>query len=181
MSSSGWRGPERELRVSFAVAFAVYRNGAAGLATLKRPDKAMRRNRDTRRRNASLEPQCAARAPRSSPRTTAQARSLASDRLRGAVGRGVGEKRKTPPGEDHRRALCLKKWTRTQPIRTAALLPVSFAIVSPVPTFCYREIAPKALELRRLGMADSAIARSLGVSDKTVAKGIAFLLKLKSP
>jgi biotin operon repressor len=36
----------------------------------------------------------------------------------------------------------------------------------------YVEIAEKAMQLRDLTMSDKAIARALGVSDKTVAKGI---------
>ena len=35
----------------------------------------------------------------------------------------------------------------------------------------YQRIAPRATHLRELGLTDAAIARRLGVTDKTVAKG----------
>ena len=43
----------------------------------------------------------------------------------------------------------------------------------------YQEIGPKALELQRLGMNYSQIAEKLQVTDKTVAKGIRYLRKLR--
>jgi hypothetical protein len=39
----------------------------------------------------------------------------------------------------------------------------------------YQRIAASALQLRELGLSDRVIARRLGVTDKTVAKGIAWL------
>jgi len=42
----------------------------------------------------------------------------------------------------------------------------------------YQRIAAKALRLEQLGMSCSAIARRLGVSDKTVAKAVAWLRRV---
>ena len=39
----------------------------------------------------------------------------------------------------------------------------------------YQRIAREAVQLRRLGLSMYRIARKLGVDDKTVAKGIAWL------
>ncbi len=66
------------------------------------------------------------------------------------------------------------QWTRTQRIRTAAAIPVESAIVDLAGIPVYLRIAEKAAHLRELGMSDKAIARTLRVSDKTVAKAIAF-------
>jgi hypothetical protein len=38
----------------------------------------------------------------------------------------------------------------------------------------YQEIAPKAMQLRALGLNISCIARHLGVTDKTVAKALSW-------
>jgi hypothetical protein len=46
-------------------------------------------------------------------------------------------------------------------------------IVDPVEEPIYLQIADKAKHLRDLGMNDKAIARVLGVSDKTAAKSLA--------
>lgn len=45
--------------------------------------------------------------------------------------------------------------------------------ISAPPT--YQRIAGKAAQLRELGLGDSAIARRLSVSDKTVAKAIGWV------
>src|SRR5262249_26118310 len=87
--------------------------------------------------------------PRKSPRAFENAKTL--------YGRGLGE------------------WTRSQPIRTAARLPIRVPLLRTNPAFTYQEIANRAAHLRRLGMADTAIARTLGVSDKTVSKAIRSL------
>ena len=42
----------------------------------------------------------------------------------------------------------------------------------------YQQIAAKALQLRELGLSDRVIAKRLGVTDKTVAKGIRWLRSL---
>jgi hypothetical protein len=39
----------------------------------------------------------------------------------------------------------------------------------------YQQIARKALHLRELGMSDRAIAGRLGVTDKTIAKAVAWV------
>ena len=69
----------------------------------------------------------------------------------------------------------LRQWTRSQPIRTVARLPIRFPLHTTRSAFSYQKIASKSRDLRRLGMTDSAIARALGVSDKTVAKAIHWL------
>jgi transposase len=51
-------------------------------------------------------------------------------------------------------------------------LPVLATLIDPCNRPVHLEIAPKAAHLRELGMSDRAIASALGVSDKTVAKGI---------
>jgi hypothetical protein len=43
----------------------------------------------------------------------------------------------------------------------------------------YQCIAAKALQLQELGLADVAISRKLGVSDKTVAKAIRWYGRLR--
>ena len=77
---------------------------------------------------------------------------------------------KTPSDQTGRRAL--RRWTRTQSIRTAAAIPVEVAIVERVEAPAYPKLAEKAKHLQELGMSDKAIARALGVNDKTVAKAI---------
>lgn len=69
----------------------------------------------------------------------------------------------------------LRWWTRTQRIRTAADMPFEVALLDTPPPPVYQCIARKALHLRELGLSLSAIARRLGVTGKTVAKGIAWL------
>ena len=66
----------------------------------------------------------------------------------------------------------LRKWTRSLPIRTAAELRLQFPLLETRHPFPYQAIAEKARKLKMLGMSDTAIARSLGVTDKTVAKAI---------
>jgi transposase-like protein len=66
----------------------------------------------------------------------------------------------------------MRQWTRTQPIRTAAELRVDFSLVETRPPFAYQDIAKDAVRWKKLGMSDTAIARILGVTDKTVAKSI---------
>jgi hypothetical protein len=51
-------------------------------------------------------------------------------------------------------------------------IPIEAAILeSEVPPI-YRQIAPKAVQLQQVGMSSPAIARRLGVTDKTVNKAI---------
>jgi hypothetical protein len=65
-----------------------------------------------------------------------------------------------------------RQWTRSQPIRTAAEISLSFSLLEARSTFAYQRIASEALRLNRLGMPASSIARLLNVTDKTVAKAI---------
>ena len=64
----------------------------------------------------------------------------------------------------------IARWTRTQRIRTAARIPVQAVIIDGADVPVFLRIADKAKHLSQLGMSDRAIARALGVSDKTVAK-----------
>jgi hypothetical protein len=49
------------------------------------------------------------------------------------------------------------------------------ALVETLEPPVYQRIARKALHLRELGMSDRAIAGRLGVTDKTIAKAIAWV------
>jgi IS30 family transposase len=49
---------------------------------------------------------------------------------------------------------------------------IEAVVVDPLEVLTYRRIAAKARQLRELGMSHRAIARSLGVSGKTIAKAI---------
>ena len=73
------------------------------------------------------------------------------------------------------------EWTRSQSIRTAASLPLEIAILETQDLPVYQRISNKAVHLQRLGLSDSRIAAMLHVSDKTVAKAIAWQEKLNSP
>ena len=68
----------------------------------------------------------------------------------------------------------IKWWTRLQRIRTAASLPLEIPIVGTRPLPTYQHIADKALHLEQLGLSRARIAAQLNVSDKTVAKAIAW-------
>lgn len=69
----------------------------------------------------------------------------------------------------------LRKWTRSQPIRTAAELPLRFSLLETRPQFAYQRIAIEAERLRKLGLCDLRIAGVLGVTDKTVTKARQWL------
>lgn len=56
-----------------------------------------------------------------------------------------------------------------------ASLPFQVALVDTVERPVFQRIAAKALQLRELGLSNRVIARRLGVTDKTVAKGIGWL------
>ena len=97
---------------------------------------------------------------------------MASEAQPGLQPRRVGKpgQQKRPPTEpDGGR---YQRWTRTQSIRTASAIPVEAAIVDRADLPVYLRIAEKAKHVRDLGMSDSAIARALGVSDKTVTKAL---------
>jgi len=73
----------------------------------------------------------------------------------------------------------LKWWTRTQRIRTFAAIPIEAAILDTDAPPVYQQIAPKAVQLQQLGMSDSAIAKRLGITDKTAAKAIEWLWRVR--
>ena len=66
---------------------------------------------------------------------------------------------------------CLE-WTRSQPIRTAAQLQMSFPLLSVEGSFPHQMLGPKIRELARLGLSTNAIARALAVDWKTVRKAL---------
>ena len=68
-----------------------------------------------------------------------------------------------------------KWWTRSQRIRTVTYLPLEIPIVETRRLPTYQRIADRALHLERLGLSRARIAAQLHVSDKTVAKAIAWL------
>jgi len=78
-------------------------------------------------------------------------------------------------GSNSLRSSSLRWWRRTQSIRTAGALPFEVALVETFEPPVYQRIARKALQLRELGLSDRAIARRLGVTDKTVTKAIGWL------
>jgi hypothetical protein len=67
-----------------------------------------------------------------------------------------------------------EKWTRSQRIRTAAEAPFEVALLDTVQVPLYQSIAPQAQHLHQLGLSFSGIAEHLGVTDKTVAKAVAW-------
>src|SRR5438093_11417654 len=75
-------------------------------------------------------------------------------------------------GTDRVRFRVLTKWTRSLPIRTAGQISLQFSLVQTATPFAYQQLAARAAALYGLGMSALAIAREIGVSDKTVAKAI---------
>ena len=69
----------------------------------------------------------------------------------------------------------LTKWTRSQPIRTAGQIALTFSLLEARPAFAYQRIAVEATRLQNLGMSAVTIAKSLGVTDKTVVKAISWV------
>ena len=67
-----------------------------------------------------------------------------------------------------------EEWTSAKNSALAEI-PIEAAILETSTAPVYQQIAPKALQLQQLGMSDSAIAKRLGVTDRTVAKAIAWL------
>ena len=55
------------------------------------------------------------------------------------------------------------------------MLPFEVALVDTSEPPLYQRIATKAEHLRELGLSDRVIATRLGVTDKTVAKAVAWL------
>jgi len=73
----------------------------------------------------------------------------------------------------------LRWWTLSQRIRTLAQVHFEAEILDTGAAPIYQQIAPKAFQLKQLGMSVSAIARSLGVTDKTVAKAVAWFRRIE--
>ena len=63
-------------------------------------------------------------------------------------------------------------WTRSQPIRTTAGIPVHIKILSVQQSYLYQKLAQKATELHLLGMSYNKIGKILGTSHKTIIKAI---------
>ena len=75
----------------------------------------------------------------------------------------------------------LKKWwTLSQRIRTLAQIPFKAEILDTGAIPIYQQIAPKAFQMKQLSMSNSAIARRLGVTDKTVTKAVAWFRRLEN-
>ena len=85
--------------------------------------------------------------------------------------------RQTPAKRKYVAGRRLGEWTRSQPIRTAAEVPLRFSLLETRPSFTYQRIAREAVRLRALGMPNCAIAVQLGVTDKTVAKACHWVQK----
>ncbi|HVW30435.1 MAG TPA: hypothetical protein VHC69_33995 [Polyangiaceae bacterium] len=66
------------------------------------------------------------------------------------------------------------RWTRLQPIRTAAQVDLEF-VVSTADAFGFQRIGGEARRMRRLGMSLRTIGAALGVDEKTVRKSLARL------
>jgi hypothetical protein len=56
-----------------------------------------------------------------------------------------------------------------------AEIPIEVAILDTDAPPIYQQVAPKASQLKQLGMRNSVIAKRFGVTDRTVAKAIAWL------
>jgi hypothetical protein len=80
--------------------------------------------------------------------------------------------RQTPAKREYLRSQQVEEWTRSQPIRTAGEIPLRVPLLRTATPFAYQRVAARAVALHRLGMSVLAIARDVGVSDKTVAKAI---------
>ena len=71
-------------------------------------------------------------------------------------------------------------WTLSQRIRTFAEIPIEAAILDTAPAPAYQQIAAKALQLQQLGMSNSEIAKRLKITDKSVAKAIAWFWRVEN-
>jgi hypothetical protein len=69
----------------------------------------------------------------------------------------------------------VKWWTLSQRIRTFSEIPIEAVLLDTDAPPIYQQIAPKAFQLQQVGMSSVAIAKRLGVTDKTVAKAVAWL------
>jgi hypothetical protein len=66
-----------------------------------------------------------------------------------------------------------------QRIRTFTQIPFEAQILDAGAAPIYQQIAPKALLLQQLWLSNLAIAKRLGVTDKTAAKAVSWLLNLQ--
>jgi hypothetical protein len=83
------------------------------------------------------------------------------------------EQPRAPGTHDEAAAFFAEKWwTRLQPIRTVSEIELDFVVFTQ-DLFPFQAIAAEAQAMRRLGMTLQAIARALGVSEKTVWKAVA--------
>src|SRR5438132_12780090 len=64
---------------------------------------------------------------------------------------------------------------RSPPIRPAGQIALTFSLLQARPAFAYQRIAVEATRLQNLGMSAVTIAKSLGVTDKTVVKAISWV------
>jgi hypothetical protein len=73
-----------------------------------------------------------------------------------------------------RTSIELKWWRLSQRIRSFSEIPIEAVILDTGGPPIYQQVASKAFQLQQLGMSSLAIARRLGVTDKTVAKAVAW-------
>jgi hypothetical protein len=73
----------------------------------------------------------------------------------------------------------LKWWKLPQRIRTFAEISIDATVLDAGAAPIYEQIAPKAVQLQQLGMSNLAIAKRLGVNDKTVAEAAAWLRRFQ--
>ena len=66
-------------------------------------------------------------------------------------------------------------WTRSQRIRTTLVIPFEAVFFEATAPPIYQTIAAEAQHLQKLGLSATRIAQSLGVTDKTVIKALAWL------
>jgi hypothetical protein len=85
-----------------------------------------------------------------------------------------------PAAQADRWSKSLKWWTRSQRIRTFSEIPIEAAILDTEAPPVYQQIAPKAVQLQQLGMSDSAIAKRLKITDKTITKAIAWFWRVEN-
>jgi hypothetical protein len=76
---------------------------------------------------------------------------------------------------------CLRKWSRSQTIRTAARLPFEVAIPETSEPPIYQRIAAEGDRLDRLGLSSAKIAAALGVSGPTARKAIRWYRATSEP
>jgi len=81
-------------------------------------------------------------------------------------------------GADNSTSASEENWTRSQRIRTAALLPIDLLVRDAAQLPAYQVIAQQAVHLHRLGMSYSRIAVILHVTDKTVRRAIHWITNL---